>query len=116
MAEKTWEVLPPEDPARPDKPSRWTSRQVRLGSAFAIAVASDLLSVYLEFIPPLQWALDGATALALFLILGRQWLIFPALIAEAVPGFAVLPAWVFVVASIAMWGTVTPRGSAQPRP
>ena len=52
---------------------------------------------------PLQWTLDLATAAALFLVLGRQWLILPALIAEAIPGVAALPAWVLVVGSIALW-------------
>ena len=78
-----------------------------LALAFAIAGASDLASVLLEFAPPLQWTLDLATAAALFLVLGRQWLILPALIAEAIPGVAALPAWVLVVWSIAKWGTVT---------
>ena len=110
MTEKAWEVLPPEEPTRRDEPGVFAGRRARLGLAFAIAVASDLMSVWLEFVPPLQWALDGGTALALFLILGRQWLILPALVAEAVPGFAVLPAWVLVVGSIAIWGTVSPAG------
>ena len=71
---------------------------------------SDVLSIWLEFVPPVQWALDVATALLLFLILGRQWLILPGLVAEAIPGLALMPAWVLVVGSIAIWGTVSPRG------
>jgi hypothetical protein len=108
MSEPTWELLPPEDPAQPDPPGPETRRRTRLATAFAIAVVSDLLSVWLEFIPPAQWTLDLATAMLLFLTLGRQWMILPALVAEAIPGVAVLPAWVLVVGSVAAWGTVSP--------
>ena len=110
MPENTWEVLPPEgsDGPAPSGPS--FGRGNRLALAFAIAIASDLASVWLEFAPPLQWALDLATAAALFVVLGRQWLILPALVAEAIPGVAAFPAWVLVVGSIATWGTVTPGG------
>jgi hypothetical protein len=112
MAQPTWEVLPPEDAGGSDRSGRGWSRRGRLVAAFAIAAASDLGSVWLEFVPPLQWMLDLATAGALFLVLGRQWLILPALVAEAIPGFAVLPTWVLVVGSIAVWGTVTPGGGS----
>jgi len=110
MPEKTWEVLPPEQPDRQKSAGQPAGRRDRLRMAFAIAIASDLASVWLEFAPPLQWTLDLATAAALFLVLGRQWLILPALVAEAIPGIAALPAWVLVVSSIAVWGTVTPNG------
>ena len=109
MAEKTWEVLPPEDPSRPDPPNPPFGRGARLAAAFAVAAVSDVLSVWLEFVPPLQWALDIGTAMLLFLMLGRQWMILPALVAEAIPGLAVMPAWVLVVGSIAIWGTVNPH-------
>jgi hypothetical protein len=112
--EKAWEVLPPEDAPRRDEPGGSSSTRARLGVAFAVAVVSDVLSIWLEFMPPLQWTLDIATAITLFLILGRQWLLLPPLISEAIPGLAVLPAWVLVVASIAAWGTVNPLGG-QPR-
>lgn len=85
-------------PGMSDKP--------RIALAFAIALVSDALSVWLEFAPPLQWGLDAITAAALFLILGRQWMILPALVAEAIPGVALFPAWVLVVGSIATWGTI----------
>lgn len=110
MAQPTWEVLPPEDSGGSTRGGAGWTRKGRLGVAFVIAVVSDLASVWLEFIPPLQWTVDLATAGALFLILGRQWLLLPALIAEAIPGFAVLPTWTLVVGSIAAWGTVTPGG------
>ena len=110
MAERTWEVLPPEEPSRPDAPTPRFERRSRLAIAFAVAAVSDLLSVWLEYVPPVQWGLDVVTALLLFLTLGRQWMILPGLLAEAIPGLAVMPAWVLVVGSIAVWGTVNPRG------
>jgi hypothetical protein len=61
------------------------------------------------FLPPLQWLLDVVTAFLLFLILGRQWLILPGLIAEAIPGLAVFPFWILVVGSIAVWGKISKR-------
>jgi len=106
MPEKTWEVLPPEEPSRPGGAGAPWDRRARIAASFAVALASDALSVWLEFAPPLQWALDAGTAIVLFLILGRQWMLVPALVAEAIPGVAVFPAWVLVVGSIAMWGTI----------
>ncbi len=98
-----WEVLPKEDP-----PRVLVSRRKRLVAAFAVAAASDILAAAFAFVPPLQWTLDVVTAAALFVILGRQWVILPALIAEAIPGLAVFPFWLLVVGSIALWGTVKP--------
>lgn len=109
--EKAWEVLPAEDaavPARPEETRPRFGNHARLAAAFAIAVASDLLSVWLEVFPPAEIALDLATAGLLFLILGRQPLLLPALVAEAIPGLAIVPSWVLVVGSIAVWGTVNP--------
>jgi hypothetical protein len=110
MAQQEWEVLPPEEPSGAAPPTAPLGRRSRLTIAFGVAALSDLLSVWFEFVPPLQWSLDLATALALFLTLGRQWMLLPALVAEAIPGVAVLPAWILVVGSIAIWGSVTPRG------
>ncbi len=81
-------------------------RKARLIVAFVVAAVSDILAAAFEFVPPLQWALDIVTAATLFLILGRQWIILPALIAEAIPGLGVFPFWLLVVASIALWGTI----------
>jgi hypothetical protein len=69
----------------------------RLAIAFGVAAISDALSFWTEWVPPVQWALDLATAFLLFLILGRRWAILPGLIAEAIPGMGVFPVWVFVV-------------------
>ena len=105
MANTQWEVLPADESEKPGAWAGWSSRS-RLGLAMAIAVASDLASVWLEFLPPMQWTLDIATAGLLFFILGRQWAILPALVAEAIPGFAMFPAWVLVVIAVATTGTV----------
>ncbi|HUK82652.1 MAG TPA: hypothetical protein VLZ12_08495 [Verrucomicrobiae bacterium] len=74
----------------------------RLAIAFIVAAVSDSFSAWLEFVARLQWAIDVTTAGLLFLILGRQWLLLPGLIAEAIPGLAVLSFWMLVVASIAL--------------
>ena len=108
-----WELLPKEDAPRPiEAPPRIEPVQVgyrtkRLVLAFTVAALSDVLAVAVALVPPLQWLLDVVTAFLLFLILGRQWLILPGLIAEAIPGIAVFPFWVLVVASIAVWGKIS---------
>jgi hypothetical protein len=104
-----WELLPKDDAPRREKPVGAPDRKKRLVMAFAVAVVSDVCSAVVEFVPPLQWTLDVVTAGLLFLILGRQWMILPGLIAEAIPGLAVFPFWVLVVGSIAMWGKIRKR-------
>jgi len=103
-----FEVLPPEK--SPPGPRRSPLAKRRIVLALAVAVVSDILSAWLEFVPPLQWTLDIVTALALFAILGRQWALLPAFVAEAIPGMAVFPAWVLVVGAIAIWGSLKPVG------
>jgi hypothetical protein len=123
-----WELLPKEDASRPPQtapqdaprpievppriePVQAGYRKKRLVLAFAVAAISDVIAVAVAFAPPLQWLLDVMTAFALFLILGRQWLILPGLIAEAIPGIAVFPFWILVVASIAVWGKISKQPS-----
>lgn len=113
-----WEVLPKEKPT-PSAPYADglrvpVRRKARLVAGFAVAAVSDILSAVFEFAPPLQWALDIATAAALFFILGRQWVILPALIAEAIPGLGIFPFWLLVVGSIGLWGTVKPLRKRPP--
>ena len=72
----------------------------RLAAAFAVAAISDVIA------PPVQWAVDLVTALLLFLLLGRKWVILPGLIAEAIPGLNIFPFWLLVVGSIATWGAI----------
>jgi len=105
-----FELLPKEQTASANRAAPSPQSKRRLVLALVVAVVSDVLSAWLEFVPPVQWALDGATALALFAILGRQWALLPAFVAEAIPGVAVFPAWVLVVAGIGVWGQVKPAG------
>ncbi len=89
----------------------------RLAVALVIAAVSDALSFALTLAPPLQWATDAGTAVALFLVLGWQWALLPGLIVEAIPGLAVFPFWVLVVGAVATWGRVRPSADqALPRP
>jgi len=78
----------------------------RLAAAFAVAAISDGLSFWLVIAPPVQCAVDLVTALLLFLLLGRKWMILPGLIAEAIPGLNIFPFWLLVVGSIATWGAI----------
>jgi hypothetical protein len=91
-------------------PSSPRASRTRLILAFAIAGLADLLSILFSFAPPVQWASDLTTAVLLFVVLGRRWILLPALIMETIPGLYVFPFWVLVVAAIAVRGTVsTPR-------
>jgi hypothetical protein len=93
------EVLPPVQ-----RPSR-----ARQAVAFLIAAVSDFLSFWLVLAPPVQWLIDLATALLLFLILGRRWMLLPGLIAEAIPGMGVFPVWILVVLSIIAYDDIKGR-------
>ena len=77
--------------------------------AFTIAALTDGLAVYLTLAPPVEWAVDLVTAILLFMVLGRQWILLPGLIMEAIPGFYIFPFWVLVVGAVAMWETVRPK-------
>ncbi len=57
----------------------------------------------------MQGVIDLATALLLFLILGRRWMLLPGLIAEAIPGMGVFPVWVLVVLSIITYDEIRVR-------
>jgi hypothetical protein len=87
----------------------------RLAVAFLAAGLADALSIVFALTPPVQWAIDLATATSLFVVLGRQWILLPGLIMEAIPGLYVFPFWVLVVAAVAMRGTVQP-GRSTPGP
>ncbi len=86
--------------------SRFSKKRLML--AFAIAAFADASSIVLLFVPPVQGILDLATAILLFVVLGRQWIILPGLVMEAIPGLDIFPFWVLVVTAIAMRGTVQP--------
>ena len=89
-------------PAEATLPLKRHSR-AKMALAFGVAAVSDVLSIWLTFAPPFQWALDLATGFILFLILGRRWALLPGLIAEAIPGMGVFPVWVLVVLSIVIY-------------
>lgn len=92
-------TLPPAGPALPFK--RHTRAQMAI--AFSVAAVSDVLSIWLTFAPPFQWAIDLGTAFILFLIFGRRWVLLPGLVMEAIPGMGVFPWWVLVVLSIILY-------------
>lgn len=105
--EKTIVLSPVEASAPLQRHSR-----AQMALAFGIAAVSDVLSIWLTFAPPVQWALDAATALALFLILGKRWALLPGLVAEAIPGLGVFPVWVLVVLSIIIYDGIKKPGKA----
>ena len=84
-----------------NRPSR-----VRFAVAFGVAAISDFLSMWTDFLPPVQWAIDLVTAAALFLILGRRWALLPGLLVEAIPGMGVFPVWVLVVMSLIVYDEI----------
>ena len=84
--------------------SRHTRGQMAL--AFGVAAVSDALSIWVTFAPPLQWTIDLATAIALYVIFGKRWALLPGLVVEAIPGMGVFPWWVLVVLSIILYDGV----------
>ena len=75
----------------------------KIAVAFGVAAVSDLLSISMTFLPPVQLAIDLATAAALFWVLGKRWALLPGFVAEAIPGMGVFPWWVLVVLSILLY-------------
>jgi hypothetical protein len=92
-------ILPPATTAQPAK--RYSRGKVAI--AFGVAAVSDILSIWITFLPPAQIAVDLVTALVLFWILGRRWALLPGFVAEAIPGVGVFPVWVLVVLSILVY-------------
>jgi len=80
----------------------------RLAAAFVVAGISDAIGAFTTPLPPIGWVVDLATALLLFILLGRQWLLLPGLVLEAIPGVGILPFWLLVVGAIAVLGTPRP--------
>jgi hypothetical protein len=98
-------VLTPAEVLTPiQRPSR-----KRQAVAFLVAAVSDFLSFWTVLAPPMQWVIDVATALLLFLILGRRWAILPGLVAEAIPGMGVFPVWILVVLSLIVYDDIKAR-------
>lgn len=65
--------------------------------AFVVAAVSDVASLGDWMFSPLQIAVDVATALLLWMLMGWRWWMLPALIAEAIPGLGLFPTWTLVV-------------------
>jgi hypothetical protein len=107
-------IPPPPEPSKPpagvETPSSSTLKfsKKRLALAFVIAGSSDTIGAFVTPLPPIGWVTDLATALLLFLVLGRQWLLLPGLALEAIPGLGILPFWLLVVGAIAVLGTPRP--------
>lgn len=98
-------ILTPTEVFTPiQRPSR-----KRQAFAFLVAAVSDFLSFWTVLAPPMEWMIDLLTAVLLFLILGRRWVILPGLIAEAIPGMGVFPVWVLVVLSIIVYDDIKVR-------
>ena len=70
-----------------------------------MAAMSDAIGTFVALLPPIRWVADITTAMLLFLVPGRQWLLLPGLAVEAIPGLGVLPFWLLVVGAIAVLGT-----------
>ena len=113
--DQTQMTLPPAEPRERLTGAATPSAKIlkfskkRLAVAFAIAGISDAIGAFTTPLPPITWVVDLATALLLFVVLGRQWLLLPGLALEAIPGLGVLPFWLLVVAAIAVMGTPRPK-------
>jgi len=106
---------PPMEPSKqPTRGETQSSKTLKfsgkqLALALAIAGASDAIGAFATPLPPIAWVVDLGTALLLFMVLGRQWLLLPGLALEAIPGLGVLPFWLLVVGAIAVLGTPRPN-------
>jgi hypothetical protein len=113
-ADQTQMTPPPTEPRKqPSSAGTPISKTLkfskkRLALAFAIAGISDAIGAFATPLPPIVWLVDLGTALLLFMVLGRQWLLLPGLALEAIPGLGVLPFWLLVVGAIAVLGTPRP--------
>ncbi len=67
--------------------------------AFCVAVAAD--TVGLLFGEALVVVFDVVVALILLFVLGFNWILIPALLAEAIPGVGLFPTWALAVLAVA---------------
>jgi hypothetical protein len=108
-ARVTAQMTPPHmEPSKQPTNTEIKFSKTRLALAFAIAGISDAIGAFATPLPPIVWVVDLATALLLFMVLGRRWLLLPGLALEAIPGLGVLPFWLLVVGAIAVLGTPRP--------
>ena len=93
-----------------------TRRRKRV--ALAVAAASDLGR--LVFAPafiegaasPLDIVVDAVTAIAILFIVGFEWRLAIALVAELVPGLDLFPSWTAVVLSLSAEAKALPPAAA----
>ena len=71
----------PPPPAVTPRPAAAEPSKTRLALAFLVAVASDVVSYGMAWLPPVQWSVDLVTALVLFGLLGWRWALLPGLVA-----------------------------------
>ncbi len=86
-----------------------TRKRVALGIAALCDLAQWFFFPVLSegALSPFEVALDAVTALAILLVVGFQWRLLIALVAELVPGLDMFPTWTAVVLSL--------RSEASPR-
>ena len=101
-------TTPPTEPGKQPINAAIKFSKKQLAIAFAIAGISDAIGAFATPLPPVVWAFDFGTAILLFIVLGRQWLLLPGLALEAIPGLGVLPFWLLVVGAITVLGTPRP--------
>lgn len=98
-------VIPKLEPAAPDRKRRLL--------AFAVAAMSDVVSLGDWMFPPVQIAVDLATAVLLWMLLGWRWPMLPALIAEAIPGLELFPTWTLVAGMYLVYPARSGSGDVQ---
>lgn len=133
MDERTPQTTTPAPSAGPEAPSQSVARMAATSAAaelatsgitrrrkilaFAIAAVSDAISIPAELAPPVQWTVDGLTALALLAVLGWRWTLLPVLVVEAIPLLGMFPTWTLAVSAlIATTPTAKPGAGPAARP
>jgi hypothetical protein len=114
-------IAPAVDAALANAPPRAIS-PTRKRVALAVAALSDLAQWF--FFPvlvegaasPFEIALDACTALVILLIVGFQWRLAIALVAELVPGLDMFPTWTAVVLSLPTEARKVEQPAALPPP
>ena len=87
-------------------PARHDARlsRTRLVLAFLVAAVSDVVSYGTVLVPPVRMDSGSPDVYTTFYTIGVAVADPPGLVAEALPGVAVFPVWLLVVASVALWG------------
>jgi hypothetical protein len=91
--------------------SRVGRKSPRWWLALAIALISDVIGFFVVLLPPVQWAVDAITAVALLVVLGFRWTLFLALVIEVIPAIELFPAWTLWVLAL----EITDKRKMQPQ-